>query len=221
MDAPGGVPSRCSPADRAPEPGPGRRRAVPRPGGLADPRDDRRGRRRELRSAPDPDRRRLPRGAHRRGVRDRAAHLLDVDDDAEVAFFAVESREESVMTAVRVHLPTRATESLWQSTYGAYVAAWTPDLSRIVLADGYTIGDVVLYEIDDAGARRCSSERRSRSATRTRGPPRVPSQPRHGERRRAAPADDVVRGQRLARIPRPVAARRVRARRARRSRPRG
>ena len=58
------------------------------------------------------------------------------------------------MTAVRVHLPTRATESLWQSTYGAYVAAWTPDLSRIVLVDGYTIGDVVLYEIDDAGARR-------------------------------------------------------------------
>jgi pimeloyl-ACP methyl ester carboxylesterase/uncharacterized protein YrzB (UPF0473 family) len=82
------------------------------------------------------------------------AHLLDVDDDTEVAFFAVESREESVMTAVRVHLPTRATESVWQSKYGAYVAAWTPDLSRIVLADGYTIGDVVLYEIDDAGARR-------------------------------------------------------------------
>ena len=72
------------------------------------------------------------------------------------------------MTAVRVHLPTRATESLWQSTYGAYVAAWTPDLSRIVLVDGYTIGDVVRYEIDDARARGCSSGTLSRSATRTR-----------------------------------------------------
>jgi pimeloyl-ACP methyl ester carboxylesterase len=81
------------------------------------------------------------------------AHLVDVDDDAEVAFFTVESRKESVMTAVRVALPTRTAESLWQSTYGAFVVAWTPDHSRVVLADGYTMGDVVLYEVDDAGAR--------------------------------------------------------------------
>jgi pimeloyl-ACP methyl ester carboxylesterase len=82
------------------------------------------------------------------------AHLLDVDDDAEIAFFVVESREESVMAAVRVDLATRVAESLWQSTYGAHVTAWTPDHTRVVLADGYTIGDVVLYEIDDAGQRK-------------------------------------------------------------------
>ena len=81
------------------------------------------------------------------------AHLLDVDDEAEVAFFMVESRTEPAMTAVRVHLPSRAGESLWQSQYGAYVVAWTPDHARVVLADGYTMGDVVLYEVDDAGQR--------------------------------------------------------------------
>ena len=81
------------------------------------------------------------------------AHLVDVDDDAEIAFFVVESRQEPVMTAVRVHLPTRAAEELWRSTYGASVVAWTPDHSRVVLADGYTMGDVVLYEVD-AGARK-------------------------------------------------------------------
>jgi dipeptidyl aminopeptidase/acylaminoacyl peptidase len=57
------------------------------------------------------------------------------------------------MSAVRVHLATRATETLWQSPYGAFVAAWTPDHSRVVLMDGYTMGDVVLYEVDDAGSR--------------------------------------------------------------------
>ena len=82
------------------------------------------------------------------------SHLVHVDDDAEIAYFAVESREEASITAVRVHLPTRATEELWQSSYGAMVAAWTPDHSRVVLVDGYTTGDTVLYEIDDAGTRR-------------------------------------------------------------------
>jgi dipeptidyl aminopeptidase/acylaminoacyl peptidase len=81
------------------------------------------------------------------------AHLIDVDDDAGVAFFTVESREESVLTAVRVDVETHALETLWQSTYGPFVVAWTPDHSHVVLAEGYTNGDVVLYEID-AGARR-------------------------------------------------------------------
>ena len=81
------------------------------------------------------------------------AHLAKVDDDAGIAYFTVESREESVLTAVCVDVATRTAESLWQSTYGALVVAWTPDHSRIVLADGYTMGDVVLYEIDAAGAR--------------------------------------------------------------------
>jgi len=77
------------------------------------------------------------------------SHLVDVDDEAEIAYFMIESREESVMAAVRVHLATRATETLWQSPYGAFVAAWNPDHSRVVLMDGYTMGDVVLYEVDD------------------------------------------------------------------------
>ena len=81
------------------------------------------------------------------------SHLVEVDDDAEIAFFAVESQEESVERAVRVHVPTRATEVIWESRYGAYVAAWTPDHSRVALVDGYTMGDIVLYEVDDAGSR--------------------------------------------------------------------
>ena len=82
------------------------------------------------------------------------SHLVDVDDEAEIAYFTVESREESVDDGG----PRRSRDAarprrLWQSPYGAFVAAWTPDHSRWSSMDGYTMGDVVLYEVDDAGAR--------------------------------------------------------------------
>jgi dipeptidyl aminopeptidase/acylaminoacyl peptidase len=81
------------------------------------------------------------------------SHLVHVDDEAEIAYFAMESREAASTAAIRVQLPTRVAESLWTSQYGAYVAAWSPDHSRIVFVDGYTMGDLVLYEVDDAGVR--------------------------------------------------------------------
>jgi dipeptidyl aminopeptidase/acylaminoacyl peptidase len=82
------------------------------------------------------------------------AHLVEVDDATDIAYFAVESRTEALISAVRVNLATREAETLWSSPYGAFVAAWTPDHSRVVLSDGYTMGDSVLYEVDEAGERR-------------------------------------------------------------------
>jgi len=81
------------------------------------------------------------------------AHLLVVDDLENIAYFSVESREESLLAAVRVDLAERSVETLWQSPFGAFVVAHTPDHSRVVIADGYTMGDVVLYEVVE-GARR-------------------------------------------------------------------
>jgi dipeptidyl aminopeptidase/acylaminoacyl peptidase len=85
-----------------------------------------------------------------RGTR---AHLTDVDDETETAYFTVESREESLVTAIRVDLASGAVDTLYQSPYGALVAAFTPDHSRVVHGDGYTMGDVVLYESDGDGGR--------------------------------------------------------------------
>jgi pimeloyl-ACP methyl ester carboxylesterase len=82
------------------------------------------------------------------------AHLVDVDDDASIAYFAVESRKEALISAVKVDLGTREAETLWSSQYGALVSAWTPDHSRVVFSDGYTMGDSVLYEILESGERR-------------------------------------------------------------------
>jgi pimeloyl-ACP methyl ester carboxylesterase len=81
------------------------------------------------------------------------SHLVELDREHGIAYFARESREEASISAVRVDLASRAAETLWQSPYGAFVAAWAPDHSRVVLSDGYTMGDVVLYEIID-GERR-------------------------------------------------------------------
>ncbi len=85
--------------------------------------------------------------------RGRRSSLLDVDVERSVAYFNSHSREESMMSAIRVDLGTGASETIGESTYGAYVSAWTPDHSRVVLADGYTIGDIVLYEVAPGGAR--------------------------------------------------------------------
>ena len=82
------------------------------------------------------------------------SHLIEVDDATDTAYFAVEARHESLISAVRVDLAPARAETLWQSPYGALVAAWTPDHSRVVHSDGYTMGDVVLYERDAAGGRR-------------------------------------------------------------------
>jgi len=79
--------------------------------------------------------------------------LLDVDLETSTAYFSVQSREESMVSAVRLDLETRASETIGQSPYGAFVAAWTPDHSRVVLFDTYTIGDTVLYEVDVTGGR--------------------------------------------------------------------
>ncbi len=83
----------------------------------------------------------------------RRSHLMDVDPATNTAYFAAESREEAMIYALRADLATGEVEQLGQSPYGAFPMAWTPDHSRVVLADGYTAGDVILYEPDGEGRR--------------------------------------------------------------------
>jgi pimeloyl-ACP methyl ester carboxylesterase len=85
--------------------------------------------------------------------RGRRTSLLDVDPKTATAYFNAQSREESVFFALRVDLETEAVDELGRSTYGAFVSAWTPDHSRVFLADAYTAGDIVLYEVGADGSR--------------------------------------------------------------------
>jgi pimeloyl-ACP methyl ester carboxylesterase len=84
----------------------------------------------------------------------RRSHLMEVDPTTGTAYFMAESREEAVMYALRADLATEAVETLGESKYGAFPIAWSPDHSRVVLADGYTADDVVLYERDPATGER-------------------------------------------------------------------
>src|SRR5206468_9475357 len=81
------------------------------------------------------------------------SHLIEVDVDAAIAYFASESREEPLIYGLRCDLRTGEVETLGQSTYGAIPFAWTSDHTRVVLSDQYLLGDIVLYELDGAGGR--------------------------------------------------------------------
>ena len=83
----------------------------------------------------------------------RRSHLIDFDRETATAYVAAESREESVTIGYRVDVATGDAEELGRSMYGAFPVAWTPDHSRIVLGDGYTLGDSILYEPDDSGGK--------------------------------------------------------------------
>ena len=74
------------------------------------------------------------------------SHLVDVDPEAAIAYFASESRKESLIFGLRCDLRSGQVEGLGRSPYGAVPAAWSSDHARVVLADQYLRGDVVLYE---------------------------------------------------------------------------
>jgi dipeptidyl aminopeptidase/acylaminoacyl peptidase len=81
------------------------------------------------------------------------SHLVEVDRDAAIAYFAAESRTESLIHGLRCSLHTGEVEDLHASPYGAVPVAWSSDHSRVILQDEYLIGDGILYEIDE-GARK-------------------------------------------------------------------
>jgi len=81
------------------------------------------------------------------------SHLVDVDLPEGLAYFNVELRDQSLQQAIRVELASGAAEILGESPYAAYPLAWTPDHSRVILADAYTVGDMILYEPTGDGGR--------------------------------------------------------------------
>jgi pimeloyl-ACP methyl ester carboxylesterase len=77
------------------------------------------------------------------------SHLVEVDPDAAVAYFAAESLKESLIHGLRCNLRTGEVEELHASPYGAVPIAWSSDHSRVVFQDEYLLGDAILYELVD------------------------------------------------------------------------
>jgi pimeloyl-ACP methyl ester carboxylesterase len=83
----------------------------------------------------------------------RRSHLLEVDTAAGIAYFAAESRAESLFSGLRCNVATGEVATLAESPYGAIPIAYDAAHTRVVCADQYLLGDVLLYEPDGAGGR--------------------------------------------------------------------
>ncbi len=73
------------------------------------------------------------------------AHIGEADAKRNIIYFVAESRSESVSTAFRGYLETGRLEKLGQSQWGFGPDGISPDHSTIILSEGYTFGDNVLY----------------------------------------------------------------------------
>jgi len=72
-------------------------------------------------------------------------HLGDVDPRKNLCLIVAESREEGMLRTYLCHLDSNEVEEIYASPYGGYPAAISEDASRIVLVEGYLVGDTVAY----------------------------------------------------------------------------
>ena len=81
--------------------------------------------------------------------------MSHVDVEANIAAFQIDHRTRPEMDAILVDLASGEMTDLGQSLYGNYFNAASDDYETIILADGYSAGDTVLYLWDrDRGERR-------------------------------------------------------------------
>ncbi len=72
-------------------------------------------------------------------------HLGDCDIERNIAYFNGEARDNQMQTGYRANLETMEIVTLASSLYGAYPNGHSSDHRKVVLGDGYTVGDNVLY----------------------------------------------------------------------------
>jgi pimeloyl-ACP methyl ester carboxylesterase len=73
-----------------------------------------------------------------------ACHLCD--EDQAVAYFLAEDRAASRSSAYRANLASGELTLLRESRWGGGIAAASPDHRRVMVGEGYTMGDIVLFE---------------------------------------------------------------------------
>lgn len=72
-------------------------------------------------------------------------HLTDFDLENNRCIIVAESREEGVLRTYICNLDTNEVEEIFSSPFGGYPAAINKAYSKIVIAEGAAVGDVVLY----------------------------------------------------------------------------
>ena len=72
-------------------------------------------------------------------------HLGDADPEKNLCLIMAESREEGMVRTYLCHLDTNEVKEIYASPFGAYPEAISNDYSRMVLVEGYMVGDTVAY----------------------------------------------------------------------------
>ncbi len=72
-------------------------------------------------------------------------HLGHVDAKKNVCFIIAESREEGMARTYLCQLDSEEVEEIYASPYGGYPAVMNEDYSRLVLVEGYMVGDTVAF----------------------------------------------------------------------------
>ncbi|MFW5713858.1 MAG: S9 family peptidase, partial [Brevefilum sp.] len=72
-------------------------------------------------------------------------HMGFADAKKNLCMFAAESREEGMVRTYLCRLDSGEVEEIYASPYGAYPAAKNEDYSKLVLVEGYMVGDTVAY----------------------------------------------------------------------------
>lgn len=76
-------------------------------------------------------------------------HLTVCDDEQEIAYFTAERRDQPLNETYRARLADGTLEKLAESQWGGYIGAASPDHRRLLMSEGYTVGDGVLYLLED------------------------------------------------------------------------
>ncbi len=72
-------------------------------------------------------------------------HLTEGDVEKNIAYFNAERRDKPIQETYRGNLLTNKLEKLTESEWGAWPESPSEDHSKIFIAEGYTLGDSVLY----------------------------------------------------------------------------
>jgi pimeloyl-ACP methyl ester carboxylesterase len=75
-------------------------------------------------------------------------HLVDCDEEKNIVYFVAERRDKGIQEAWRGNLLTNELDKLTESEWGAFPSSPTVDHSKLLVTDGYTMGDSVLYLLD-------------------------------------------------------------------------
>ena len=72
-------------------------------------------------------------------------HLVDADADQKLCIIAAESREEGMVRTYLCRLDSNEAQEIYASPYGGYPVAANEDYSKLVLVEGYMMGDTVAF----------------------------------------------------------------------------